>query len=224
MRTVEVTLYKFDELSNTAKDKAREWLRRLEAEDFGSDSTSLYEPYETAAKLLGIEFSTRPVKLMGGGTRYDSDIRWSGFSSQGDGASFVGEYSYAKGSAKAIASEFPKDAELQRIAVALQELQRKHGYKLKASVSQSGRYYHSHTMSIGFTAPESLYSQPTVTAAVVPWLQVEDELLSLMRHFADWIYNGLREEYEYRLSDESIDETIMANEYDFRVDGTRSDG
>jgi hypothetical protein len=49
----------------------------------------------------------------------------------------------------------------------------------------------------------------------------EKELLKLMRDFADWIFHGLREEYEYQMSDESVDETLEANEYEFTADGKR---
>jgi predicted DNA-binding protein len=37
-----------------------------------------------------------------------------------------------------------------------------------------------------------------------------------MRDFADWIYKGLEAEYDYRLSDENIDERIGDGEYQFQ--------
>ena len=40
-----------------------------------------------------------------------------------------------------------------------------------------------------------------------------------MRDFAQWIYDGLEAEYEYRQSDEVIDEAMIANEYEFTEDG-----
>jgi hypothetical protein len=42
-----------------------------------------------------------------------------------------------------------------------------------------------------------------------------------MRDFADWIYDQLRKEYEYQMSDEQVDETLIANEYEFDEDGDR---
>ena len=44
---------------------------------------------------------------------------------------------------------------------------------------------------------------------------METLLLDLMRDFARWIYKGLEEEYDYRLSDENIDERIGHGEYQF---------
>jgi hypothetical protein len=216
MKTITVKLYQFDELSDKAKEKARDWYRELEAQDFGSHG-EIWEPAEAAAKLLGITFRTNEVKLMGGGTRSEPDIRYSGFWSQGDGASFVGSYAYRKGCGKAVRSEFGKDEKLWRIADGLTALQKKHGYRIEADVTQGGSYVHKYTMDINITAPisDTIYTDKEA---------VYKPLLGLMRDFAQWIYDCLEEEYEYRQSDEQVDEGIRANEYDFREDGRRSDG
>ena len=80
----EETLYKFDELEGS-QEKAREWYRGLiEADSIRSPSMRMRPQ---SAALMGLDIRTRPVKLMNGGTRYDSCIYWSG-SSQGDGACF----------------------------------------------------------------------------------------------------------------------------------------
>lgn len=213
MRKIEVILYQFDELSEKAKEKAREWYREGEAQDFGAHG-EIFEPAETAAKILGITFRQDVVKLQGGGTRTEPDIRWSGFSSQGDGASFVGSYEYAKGSSKAIRAEFGTDEKLWAIADGLTELQKKHGYKLQATIEQSGHYVHKYSMSV------DLYTHTVGKSET--FADAEKELLELMRDFAQWIYYGLEEEYTYRMSDEAVDESIIANEYEFTEDGKRA--
>jgi len=212
MRTVEIQLFKASELTEDARERARRWYRELEAQDFGSHG-EIYEPAQTAAALVGIEFASNTVKLMGGGTRIEPDIRWSGFSSQGDGASFVGTYRYAKGSSRAVRKEFPMDKELHRIADGLATLQRSHGYKIEAQAEQTGRYVHSRTMYAYLLNPSDKLMEHES--------EVLDPLNELLRDFADWIYRGLEEEYEYRLSDEAIDEGLEANEYDFTADGRR---
>lgn len=118
---------------------------------------------------------------------------------------------YAPGCARKVASEFPRDEELQRIARDFQETQRKSGYKLEADISQSGHYVHSGTMRLELIEPSKHR------------FAEDDELLTIMRRFADWIYRGLESEYEYRLSDEAIAEDIRANEYEFYEDGSRAD-
>ena len=91
---------------------------------------------------------TSPVRLMGGGTRQKPHIYFSGFWSQGDGASFEGTYAYARGAARAIRAHAPKDAELHAIADALADVQRPNFYQLGADIRQSGRYCHEYTMAI----------------------------------------------------------------------------
>ncbi len=42
-----------------------------------------------------------------------------------------------------------------------------------------------------------------------------------LRDLADWLYRQLEREYEYLTSDESVEETIIANEYTFTEAGRR---
>lgn len=184
------------------------WWRELESQDFGAHG-ELTEPYETAAKIIGITFATHDVKLMGGNTRSEPDIRWSGFSSQGDGASFVGSYEYAKGSAKGIRAEFPTDVVLHKIADELATMQKNNGYKVTARITQGGHYVHKYTMDAEVFKGDDYAPE-----------DVHRLTLETMRAFAQWIYDGLQAEYEYRLSDENVDESIRANEYEFLEDGS----
>ena len=208
MREVIVKHYQFDELSDAAKERAREWWRDAERCDFGAHG-ELMESAETAAKLIGVEFNMREIKLMGGGTRQEPDIRWSGFYCQGDGASFTGRYEYRKGAHKAVRKEFPKDYELHSIADRLLEIQKDHGYKLCATIYQSGHYVHEHTMTAGTYRSDNGGLKCT-----------DDTVTDIMRDFARWIYHGLRDEYEYRMSDEQVDDSIKANEYEFLENGS----
>ena len=48
---------------------------------------------------------------------------------------------------------------------------------------------------------------------------IEEDTRDLLRSFADWIYRQLKEEYEYRMSDENVDESIRINEYEFDENG-----
>ena len=67
------TLYTFDELSDSAKERAREWWRNLEAQDW--DSSCTIDDAKDCAKIIGILID---------------DVYWSGFYSQGDGATKSG--------------------------------------------------------------------------------------------------------------------------------------
>lgn len=209
-RTVESTVYKFGELSDRAKERARDWYRRMITND---DYDSVIDDAATMADILGINLRQRPIKLMNGSTRYDPCIWWSGFSSQGDGACFEGSYSYAKGAAKKIRAHAPQDSELHRIASELQAIQRRNGYQLTAQCRQRGHYNHSGCMTVDV---ERASGERDMTS------EAGETVTQLLRDFADWIYAQLGKENDYLNSDEQVDESIDANEYEFDEEGNRA--
>lgn len=205
--TIERTLFKFEELGDAAKEKARDWYR--EGDQFEFSTEFIYEDTYRMGALMGINLDTRPVKLMGGGTRYNPCIYFSGFSSQGDGACFEGSYRYAKGGVSAVKAEC-NDEELIRIATGLQAVQRQNFYRLRATCAHRGHYYHSGCMRVEVEDCESQYRDLK---------DAEDEVTQLLRDFADWVYKRLEDEYEYTQSDAACDEGIIANDYEFTEDG-----
>ena len=210
-QVVEITVYTIDELSDSAKDAARAWYREscldYEWYDF------VYEDFGTICGILGVTLATTPVPLYGGGTRDEPRLVFSGFSSQGDGASFEGTYSHAKGAAKAIRAHAPKDDELHRIADALQGVQRRNFHQLHARIRQRGRYCHEYTMAIETERDSPTWQPPTDDA--------EDAVTEAVRDLARWLYRQLRQEYEHLTSDAAIDETLAANAWTFRACGER---
>ena len=198
-RTIEKTLYQFDELTDRAKKTARQWWRDLEAQDW--DSECVIADAVECARILGIEIDGTPNKPR---------VYWSGFWSQGDGASFSGRYAYVKGAAKVIREHAPQDTELHKIADALQDAQRRNFYRLEAVATQSGRYAHSHTMSVDVEDSNDSYRDIG---------DAEDDVRDALRSFADWIYRQLEKEYEFNMSDENVDESIRINEYEFDETG-----
>lgn len=98
MRTIEKTVYQYEELSDKAKEKARAWY--LDGEEFDADCT--IGDAVTIAGLLGIAIDTRAAMPTSGKLRQEPRIFYSGFSSQGDGALFEGFYRYKEGSVDAV--------------------------------------------------------------------------------------------------------------------------
>lgn len=190
------TVYFFAELEDDAKEKARDWYRDGALDYEWWDCTQ--DDAIACAKILGIQIDK---------------IFFSGFSSQGDGACFEGWYEYAKGSAKAIKQHAPQDCDLGSIADRLQDLQRNHFYALEASVSQRGHYMHELCTAINVYDSRE-YSELS--------RDTEEDLIGLLREFMQWIYSQLEKEYEYLMSDESVDEMIAINEYEFDEDGNRA--
>ena len=128
---IQTEVFTFAELSDEAKEKAREWYREGGLDYDWWDCT--YEDAKQCAKILGIEID---------------NIYFSGFWSQGAGACFEGSYSYQRGAAHAIRKHAPEDSTLHSIADDLQAIQKKHAYNLTARVKQRGRYSHEYATEI----------------------------------------------------------------------------
>jgi hypothetical protein len=208
---IETTVYRLDELADDAKERARSWYRR---HGFDYDwYDSLFEDFGRICQLLGIDLRTRAVRLMGGGTRSDPCIFFSGFSSQGDGACFEAHYEYGRRSRRTIRHYAPEDAELHRIADALEAIQWRNFYQLSATVRHRGRYAHEYCMEISVDRDSPTWQAPTEGA--------EEEVSEALRDLARWLYRQLEREYEYQTSDEAVDEAITANEYSFTEMGRR---
>jgi hypothetical protein len=207
MKTETITLYTFNELSDGAKENARQrWRDGFECDD--SFYEFIYEDAATVADIMGFDICQTRKTLMNGSHRYDPTIYWSGFSSQGDGACFEGSYSYKKGCVDAIKKYAPNDTELHNIVQSLVQMQKPWFYKLTGSVKHRGHYYHELSMDCSLDHTDDIYAQ-------LP----EDEFKEICADFARWIYRQLEREYEWQMSDEYVDEAIIINEYEFTEKG-----
>lgn len=206
---IKTKVFTFDELDEDAKTRARDWYREGALDYDWWDST--YDDFSGICKILGIDLKARPVRLMGGGTRQKPCIQFSGFCSQGDGASFeVDLYAYARNSIAQIKAHAPNDAALHDIAARLAAVQRCNFYQLYARVDQRGRYVHENTMLVDVRRDDAEMTS-----------DAEDAITEAMRDLARWLYRRLAEEYEYLLSDGVVEESIAANGYTFTADGRR---
>lgn len=205
MRTIEQTVFKFSELTYTAKEKAREWWRTTS--DIELDH--MIDDAATVADLFGLDIREKTVRLMNGKTRAEPAVYWSGFWSQGDGASYEGAYAYCTGALHSVKNYSPQDAALHAIVRRLQNVQARNFYRLTAEIDQSGRYVHEMTMRFDVTRTD--YAPVSDDDA--------EELSDCLRDFARWIYRALETEWEYQASDEVIDELMEVNGYEFDEDG-----
>lgn len=214
--TKTITLYHYAELSERAKGRAADWWRQCID---SSDYDSVIEDVVRIGECLGITFDQRSYQTVGGKTRYEPDINWSGFSSQGDGASFNGDHHSPEWNMVAkVTNEAPQDLTLHSIAQKLHELQAKYDFKLRAvcKYSSSGMSYaHSGWMDVTTDVPDN----DEVEVAEEDCTTMKEQ----MRRFADWIYKQLNEQNDYLHSEENIADVMAANEYTFEEDGTRRD-
>lgn len=204
IETTSRELYPFEELSDKAKEKAREWMRQCnQGDNFFSEC--VIDDFVTIAENLGW---TIPKSRHNSGHA----VYWSGFWSQGDGACFEGYWSMTNLDAAKVKAERPKDAELHRLAdgfaaVAARISAEKNEDDPYASVKQRGLYYHSFSTE---------FETQGMSAAC------EETLIELSRDLMSWLYASLEKEWEYQNSDSCIDENIRANEYEFTVEGKRA--
>ncbi len=213
MRTVEIKIYTYSELSDAAKEKARDWYRESRLDDNCWSESVIDEAVETG-KSLGIEFSEY------GDRRTRPCIWWSGFSSQGDGACFEGKWDSSKLKADNVAEgwgDSPETTEIKNIAKALAREVQNYPF-ITAKVKHSGRYYHALSVSIDVNITDPQGNEIEYGEAE---RSCEEQIKELLRHFMRWIYRMLENAYNDEQSDECVSGNITANEYTFTESGKR---
>ncbi len=206
-RIIETLVYTIDELPDSAKKCAIDKYRDIATDHDWYDV--VFEDFTSICDLLGITIRNSARSGSRGRTCNENHIYFSGFSSQGDGASFEGSYSHARGATDAIRSYAPLDKELHAIADDLARVQRRNFYQLHARIRQSGYYTHEYTMNV-----ETERDSPTLQA---PSADAEKTVAEAMRRLARWLYRQLQASYEYLSSDACVGETLAF--WTFTTDG-----
>lgn len=232
--TMEITVYKFNELEGRAKERASEKLR-----EWHTDYDWWVDVY-SEAKVQGAE---RGFEI--------EDIRFSGFWSQGDGASWTGSVDVKQFVEWML--EQPEgtpehrwiDADRHRY-LCLIELMKDGWIERNINVTRSG-YHYVHEQTTGpesgvdwnplFTEMELADAEESVLrsegilkgASVVGVAEgidiktlmpeLDDKIKEEVRSFSQHIYKQLEAEYDHLTSDESITEFAEANDYRFDEDG-----
>lgn len=191
----EYLVYSLDELSEEARKKAIEDYRQGSSESMNLDCET------SEMKRLLKMFGFNDVKLY-----------YSGFWSQGDGASFVGGYRHVAGGLKAVKEEFTgtwfKDV-IEYLEL-LEAINKKCFYSLLYRIDSRGNYCHANTMNIHYIDDYRGNRD---------FSKYEDELLEYVRGIANTFYRMLEKAYDGYLSDESLIQDIEDNEYEFYEDG-----
>lgn len=208
MKTKTITVYEFDELDERAKERARDWYREGALDYEWWEYT--YEDAKTIGKHLGITID---------------DIYFSGFASQGDGACLTGSWSAYCMDLKKLWEHCPKDEEIIRIGESLANIAQCVPAS-NAHIKHTGHYYHEHSVSIDVNIDEDAEDP---SGDYEEWftqdehIAYEEQIAELLRDFMQWIYKQLEAEHDYLMSDETVDESIRANEYTFTESGERED-
>lgn len=187
--TTVTTYYEFSELSDKQKINAIEKYRDVNVSYDGWHDDTLSD-FKDALEILGFK------KVV---------ISYSGFSSQGDGANFTGEFLV------------PSDEDT--LEMRLEKVKSEHPWLHKDNES-----LFKHYEEMTFSDDDSLYFETcdvyrighhyshsnTITCD-------HDGVKEFARSFSDLIYKTLEKEYESLRSDEQVIETIECNSYEFTV-------
>ena len=216
-KTVEITLYQFDELSDKAKEKARDYYVNNWMHD------EWYECTYEAMKEDGHHNYGFNVK----------DIRFSGFWSQGDGASWCGSVNVPAW-IKSKPSQYQEHPTTQIVLALIEE-----GWvdeQVLVSFSSS-HYCHENTMDVGGIGHYHLIMEDVVMesgmfkgAQVGDLIKIIDaphgvlydmsrELEQDCKAFARTIYRELEADYDASTEDENIAANYAANDVWFDESG-----
>ena len=179
---------------------------------------TVYDDFRLICSILGIELDAQ-------------EPSFSGFCSQGDGASWTGRYraqglgyvglveplyTYDLAPAK-IREHAPQDEELHCIADELCLLARIYGPTYAIVRRPSSNYVHSNTMCVSeWSYYDDEIDMDDVDEKIID--HIEEALLHAFQALADWLYKTLEAEYDYLTSDEAVIDTLEANEMEEEQD------
>jgi hypothetical protein len=182
MKMIEIFVFKFQELSPKTQNRTLEKYRETLVDDWW------YEPI--------IEGFKERLERLG---YWDIDCFFSGFYSQGDGASFIAKYGYEK-----IVN--PDD----EFGAQLNKLQEKYNNDLRGRIMKtSSNYVHEGTMIVDYLE----------TSGVDAEEEDINQFRAISRELARILYKDLEKEYDYLTSDNSIANYFTENETYFHKNG-----
>ena len=205
---VEITVYRLDELSETAKAKARA--------DYIADVLNnvihwyqpVFDDFEQVCDILGITLETQEPPGPGS---LSLSIWFTGFSTQGNGACFDGRWEDVPNTCSRIRDYAPKDERLHKIADTLASAQKQNANELYATTRHEGRYYHEHSMRIDVERANNVDLEHAERS--------KETVSEALRDLARWLYRSLEAMYEYESSDSVADEAILADDWKFTANG-----
>lgn len=187
--TRQYEVFKFDELSDDAKKKALESQQHCNVDDSWWYE-GVYDMWEEKLEKMGFS---------------DVKINFSGFWSQGDGASFTAEIDLEK---------WIKVKKYGRKFASLLNYCRKNGYSQAIVKRISYHYSHENTVLAYLE-----WEQDMGKKVEFQMEECQTLLTECVRNLSKQIYKDLEKEYEYFTSDECVKDTIKSNGWTFDESG-----
>lgn len=202
---------KYNELDDRAKQRARDWFREAQCDHGWWEY--VYSDAVTCSQRLGIYIGTR-------GSAKETDIWFSGFYTQGSGCCYNGylRFNQMADAVEKMKEHAPQDEELLRLAQLAESIYGRHT-AIKVSQRLLGTDEELND-GLNIIGNDRHWSTKIDTDYLKDAEQpLEDDLNTFVSGFADWIYKQLEAEYKHLTSDETCEEGIRANDYDFDEEG-----
>lgn len=192
--TTETKVYSFEELPEESREMAIENYHDINTDYDWYDSTVEY--WQEKLESIGFE---------------NAKIQFSGFWSQGDGASFTCDVDFLNLLPTYIDYVLEPNSKQARRLIALAETGYFDGaWKIERNDS---RYSHENSVAC---SDECHWLDCLVNDEIY---DIEQNITEIARIYMKEIYSDLEKEYEYLTSEEMIKETLIVNEYEFTEDG-----
>jgi hypothetical protein len=209
MKTVQINIYQFGELSETAKNKAREWYKDLTAEEGFSWSQEAYQSIRDFCKIFGIKYISSSFS-----TCSEAEVSFSGIDDS---------ILELKGK-RLIAYLWNNHSDL------IIQRKTKHFCRMSDGTKRfncvglnSGKYvskcqYETSSCPITGVCFDENLLEPIKLAVKKGY---SGTFGGLLQECIDSWVKYAEQDCEAQLSDEFVDEQILANEYQFTEDGKR---
>jgi hypothetical protein len=183
-----------------------DWAEKLAEYGFDVTDVEFYNKRKYNPETCRVEETAEKEK------RTVYNINYTGFWSQGDGASFT---------TKNISIEkWLRKIDNKKYSRILKLLENNISSELSYSAEihrRNSRYYHERSTTLNINwYPYKVYDMPNILGLLE---DIEKELEEHIIELNSGIYKSLQEEYEYLTSDESVSNTLIANEYEFDKEG-----
>ena len=194
VRTVEVPIYDIDDVKKDRdlREKVLTEYRYINV-DFGW-SDFVLDDYKRGLEKLGFK---------------DVDIKFTGFGSQGDGASFTGRIS-------------AMDAvKLLRVPISRKFQEALDDKEVEYTIERSGgRHFHEKSITVDFNDNGTQDLNESWERVVDKKIQdISDDLYKWLVDKNKEIYKGLEQHYEHLISDDEVFNTLELNGYEFNERG-----
>lgn len=207
MKKITITLYSFEELPQATQKQVTQKLNSINV-DYSFWYEYSYEHFEKLCALLGVIVDTK-------------SLHFNGFYAQGDGSCFSADVDLV-GFIENIRSRTWKglvaESELELLVPDISP----HLFLLikKGSIETSAKI-RSQSRGIGIEAGLNWNYDSSKNFSNIgkSFLVLESWFQKTAKTLNDYLYKSLQTEYEFVTSEQSVAETITANEYLFTIDG-----